>query len=95
MQVTALVEQMLSEQRHSRVIKITLFGLTIFTAMLLACMFGLTWAVVAALKDTDVSTCGQKHPPGCPCSLLAHGKLLRCAVLCLAVPCCAVLHTYV
>lgn len=35
-----------------------------FTAMLLAAMFGLTWAVVAALKDTKVESNGYMYVKG-------------------------------
>ena len=52
--VTALVEHMLEENTKHRMHKAAAAGLIVFTLLLLGSMFGLTWAVVAALKDTQV-----------------------------------------
>lgn len=52
--VTALVEHMLEENTKHRMYRAAAAGLIVFTLLLLGSMFGLTWAVVAALKDTQV-----------------------------------------
>lgn len=54
LQVTALVEHLLEEEHQNKQLRWAILFLIAFTAMLLAGMFGLTWAVVAALKDTKV-----------------------------------------
>ncbi len=56
-QVTALVEHLLAEEKQGRFLKWAIIGLVIFTVVLLAAMTGLTYAVVATLKDTEVRAC--------------------------------------
>ena len=53
-QVTALVEHLLSEKQQARHLKAAIIFLVIFTVLLLAAMTGITYAVVASLKDTKV-----------------------------------------
>ena len=53
--MTALVEHLLAEERQSLWLKWTLLALAIFTVVLLGAMTGLTYAVVAKLKDTKVN----------------------------------------
>ncbi len=45
---------MLDEERQGKWLKWILIGLVIFTLILLGAMTGLTYAVVARLKDTEV-----------------------------------------
>ena len=45
---------MLDEERQGKWLKWTLVGLVIFTLILLGAMTGLTYAVVASMKDTKV-----------------------------------------
>jgi hypothetical protein len=54
-QVTALVERLLAEEKQSRMLKWVIISLFIFTLILLAAMTGLTYAIVAAFKDTEVN----------------------------------------
>lgn len=44
----------MSQEQQNKHLRWTIVFLAIFTCVLLAGMFGLTWAVVAALKDTKV-----------------------------------------
>jgi len=49
-----MVREMKSTEISARNYKLVAIGLLAFTAILLAGMAGLTWAVVATLKDTKV-----------------------------------------
>ncbi|GLC67858.1 Vitelline membrane outer layer protein 1 [Pleodorina starrii] len=53
-EIQTIVTTLVAEKFKSRAFKIGLIILAVFTAVLLGAMFGLTWAVVAALKDTQV-----------------------------------------
>lgn len=53
-QVTALVEHLVSEETQNKQLRWAILFLFVFVCVLLAGTFGLTWAVVAALKDTKV-----------------------------------------
>ncbi len=49
-----MVSTLVAEKFKSKAFRIGLIVLGVFTVILLGAMFGLTWAVVAALKDTKV-----------------------------------------
>ena len=53
-QMTTMVKDMKGQERMGRMYRIAAIVMVVFTAVLLASMFGLTWAVVARLKDTEV-----------------------------------------
>ncbi|KAG2493105.1 hypothetical protein HYH03_008768 [Edaphochlamys debaryana] len=53
-EIQAVVSTLVAEKFKSKAFKIGLIILGVFTVILLGAMFGLTWAVVAALKDTEV-----------------------------------------
>jgi C1A family cysteine protease len=53
-EVCQLVEHMLNEDKKHTYLKYAFGGLMLFTLLLLGSMFGLTWAVVASLKDTEI-----------------------------------------
>ncbi|KAG2493095.1 hypothetical protein HYH03_008758 [Edaphochlamys debaryana] len=53
-EIQAVVSTLVAEKFKSKAFKIGLIILGVFTVVLLGAMFGLTWAVVAALKDTEV-----------------------------------------
>ncbi|GIL55401.1 hypothetical protein Vafri_10963 [Volvox africanus] len=53
-EIQTIVTTLVAEKFKSKAFKIGLIILAVFTAVLLGAMFGLTWAVVAALKDTKV-----------------------------------------
>ncbi|GLI60550.1 hypothetical protein VaNZ11_002707 [Volvox africanus] len=53
-EIQTIVTSLVAEKFKSKAFKIGLIILAVFTAVLLGAMFGLTWAVVAALKDTKV-----------------------------------------
>ncbi|KXZ55165.1 hypothetical protein GPECTOR_3g312 [Gonium pectorale] len=53
-EIQSVVDALMTEQFRSKAFKIGLIILTLFTIVLLGALFGLTWAVVAALKDTQV-----------------------------------------
>eukprot|EP00197_Chlamydomonas_leiostraca_P002368 CAMPEP_0202858050 /NCGR_PEP_ID=MMETSP1391-20130828/741_1 /ASSEMBLY_ACC=CAM_ASM_000867 /TAXON_ID=1034604 /ORGANISM="Chlamydomonas leiostraca, Strain SAG 11-49" /LENGTH=735 /DNA_ID=CAMNT_0049536921 /DNA_START=77 /DNA_END=2284 /DNA_ORIENTATION=- len=57
-EVTALVEHLMAEERQNSQLKWAVIFLSVFACILLAGMFGLTWAVVAALKDTKTGDDG-------------------------------------
>ncbi|PNW88746.1 hypothetical protein CHLRE_01g042650v5 [Chlamydomonas reinhardtii] len=57
-EIQAVVSTLVAEKFKSKAFKIGLIVLGIFTIILLGAMFGLTWAVVAALKDTQVDNSG-------------------------------------
>ena len=61
LQISALVEHLLDEQKQKLYLKRTIFGLFIFTVLLLAAMTGLTYAVVKSLKDTKVRESSLCH----------------------------------
>lgn len=50
-----MVEYLFEEQSKRKMYQWAAFALIAFTIVLLASIFGLTWAVVAALKDTQVT----------------------------------------
>eukprot|EP00798_Chlamydomonas_sp_ICE-L_P025980 gene25980-11666_t len=54
-EVTALVEHLLSEQETSKFLKWFAIALIVFTVVLLAAMTGLIYAIVYAMKDTEVT----------------------------------------
>ncbi|GIL85170.1 hypothetical protein Vretimale_10833 [Volvox reticuliferus] len=53
-EIQTIVTTLVAEKFKSKAFKIGLIILAVFTTVLLGAMFGLTWAVVAALKDTKV-----------------------------------------
>ena len=53
-QMTTMVKDMNEQERMGRMYRTAAIVMVVFTAVLLASMFGLTWAVVARLKDTEV-----------------------------------------
>ncbi|KAG2423999.1 hypothetical protein HXX76_014825 [Chlamydomonas incerta] len=57
-EIQAVVSTLVAEKFKSKAFKIGLIVLGVFTIILLGAMFGLTWAVVAALKDTQVDNSG-------------------------------------
>ncbi|KAG2448470.1 hypothetical protein HYH02_006362 [Chlamydomonas schloesseri] len=57
-EIQAVVSTLVAEKFKSKAFKIGLIILGVFTIILLGAMFGLTWAVVAALKDTQVNDSG-------------------------------------
>ncbi|KAG2424508.1 hypothetical protein HXX76_014389 [Chlamydomonas incerta] len=57
-EIQAVVSTLVAEKFKSKAFKIGLIVLGVFTIILLGAMFGLTWAVVAALKDTEVNDSG-------------------------------------
>ncbi|GFR39710.1 hypothetical protein Agub_g189 [Astrephomene gubernaculifera] len=54
-EIQTIVSTLVAEKFKSKAFRIGLIILGVFTAVLLAAMFGLTWAVVSALKDTQVA----------------------------------------
>jgi len=58
-EVTALVEHLLAEESQNKQLRYAIIFLAIFTSVMLAGMFGLTWAVVYALKDTKLDNGSQ------------------------------------
>ena len=71
-EIQAVVSTLVAEKFKSRAFRIGLIILGVFTVILLGAMFGLTWAVVAALKDTKVrfwqfvrQRLGMSQQPGC------------------------------
>ena len=60
-EIQAVVSTLVAEKFKSKAFKIGLIVLGVFTVILLGAMFGLTWAVVAALKDTEVRTSGTQR----------------------------------
>ena len=59
-EIQTVVSSLVAEKFKSKAFKIGLIILGVFTTLLLGAMFGLTWAVVAALKDTQVSASGAR-----------------------------------
>jgi C1A family cysteine protease len=57
-EVSALVEHLLKKEMKYTYLKYAFGGMTLFAFLLLGSMFGLTWAVVDSLKDTQVGTNG-------------------------------------
>ncbi|KAG2423971.1 hypothetical protein HXX76_014910 [Chlamydomonas incerta] len=57
-EIQAVVSTLVAEKFKSKAFKVGLIILGVFTIILLGAMFGLTWAVVAALKDTQVNNSG-------------------------------------
>lgn len=64
-EIQTIVTTLVAEKFKSKAFKIGLIILAIFTTILLGAMFGLTWAVVAALKDTQVWWEGRRAPAYC------------------------------
>ncbi|KAG2423963.1 hypothetical protein HXX76_014902 [Chlamydomonas incerta] len=57
-EIQAVVSTLVAEKFKSKAFKVGLIILGTFTILLLGAMFGLTWAVVVALKDTQVNNSG-------------------------------------
>lgn len=53
-EIQNIVTTLVAEKNKSKAFKIGLVILCLFTTVLLGAIFGLTWAVVAAFKDTQV-----------------------------------------
>ena len=69
----------MKHKQRSRYLVRSIIALVIFTAFVLAAMFGLTWAVVYALKDTKVRATRWRLrgmgevSGGCPCTCSLYG----------------------
>eukprot|EP00798_Chlamydomonas_sp_ICE-L_P022133 gene22133-29195_t len=53
-EVTALVEHLIAQEKKTQYLKWAIIFLAVFTVVLLGAMTGLIYAIVAALKDTEV-----------------------------------------
>jgi len=63
-EVTALVEHMVRQEQNNKRLVIAISVLGVFTCLLLGGVFGLVWAVVAALKDNEVHDSGVMTKKG-------------------------------